>query len=734
MSCPPGLARLLKIELDSLGFESTGSPSAGANLKGSIEDAYRACLWSRVATRLLWPIARFPAPNEDALYDGVRKIPWEDHLDVDATLVVDAHTVRSTITHSHFAALKVKDAVVDRLRDRFGHRPSVDLQDPDLRINLYLYQNEATVAIDLSGHGLHRRGYRQAGHEAPIRENLAAAILMQAGWPDIEGPLLDPMCGSGTFLVEGGLMAADVAPGLLRQRFGFEGWLKHDVGAWKRLRIEAEGKRRTIGRPIVGYDVDPEAVALAKRHASRAGLGEFILVEQHDLSSMTDLDSQVPGLLATNPPYGKRMGELDEVRGLYATLGEKLKEGFAGWMVALFTGNSELGSAVRLRPRRSYVFDNGGIESKLLLYKMDARRGRSSADNSGDGLESKQSGAGEKASPSIRDLRSPLRTGRRGEVDFIARSSADGVEMFANRLRKNLRHFGKWARRQGIDCFRVYDADLPDFPFAVDIYSGSDCRCALVQVYEGERLDEGKLGAGIEAVGTELEIPANDVIMKRRRRQRGDAQYDRVANEVREVVVEEGPARFCVNLTDYVDTGLFLDNRMVRDLIRNRADGVRFLNLFGYTGTASVHAALGGAVSTTTVDLSNTYLDWARRNLSLNGFDDDAHGFVRADCLTWPQSAMERYDLIYLDPPTFSNSKAMDVSFDVQRDHVDLIEQSLRLLSDRGTLLFSCNRNRFELKMEAREGLRIQNLSGATLPKDFERRRAYHHCYVLKKA
>lgn len=720
VSCPPGIARLLGIELEKLGLESVRSPSAGVDLKGPLENAYRACLWSRLATRVLWPIARFPAANEDSLYDGVREIPWEDHLGIDSTFVVDGRTVRSAITHSHFASLKVKDAVVDRLRERFDRRPSVDLHNPDLRINLYLFQDEATIAIDLSGHGLHRRGYRQRGHEAPIRENLAAAILMQAGWPNVEGPLLDPMCGSGTFLIEGALMAAGIAPGIARERFGFHGWLKHEEETWRRVRSEAERAPTPIGRHIVGYDRDPEAIALAKRHASRAGVGEFILVEQKELSSLARMESQSPGLLVTNPPYGKRMGEMNQVRGLYGTLGERLKGQFPGWMVAVFTGNSELCSAVRLRPRRSYAFDNGGIESKLVLYKMDSRQGRDSGETQG-----------QVAPPGLSGRAGDTESGR-GERDFVAEDSAtDGVEMLANRLRKNVRHLGRWARRQKIDCFRVYDADLPDYPFAVDLYQGTDARCAHVQVYERDDLDDAKLASGVEAAESVLEIPAGGVILKTRKRQRGDAQYERVAEEGQEVVVDETPARFCVNLTDYLDTGLFLDNRMVRARIRDRADGARFLNLFGYTGTATVHAALGGAESTTTVDLSNTYLDWARRNLTLNGIEGDPHQLVSADCLTWLDSASEQYDLIYLDPPTFSNSTSMDASFDVQRDHVDLIEGCLSLLSEKGTLIFSCNRKGFELKINARDGLRIRNWSGETLPKDFERRRAFHHCYVF---
>lgn len=701
---------------------------------GTIKDAYRVCLWSRLATRVLWPIARFPARDAQSLYDGVRDVPWEDHLGVDRTVVVDARAVRSNLTHTHFAALKVKDALVDRFRDLTGRRPSVDLRNPDVRINLYVFRNEATLSIDLSGHGLHQRGYRQAGHEAPVRENLAAALLMQAGWPTLEGPLLDPMCGSGTFIVEGALMAAGIAPGLIRKRFGFQAWSKHSPTVWEKVRSEAEAERRPIGRPIVGYDVDQESVSLAKRHASRAGVGELVLIEQRDMASLSGLERLEPGLVITNPPYGKRLGKGSRIDRLYAELGERLKTGFPGWSVGVFTGNPELCSNLRLRPRRSYSFDNGGIESKLLLYRMDSRK-REIEESGRQRQEAHlRQGSGGQAGGRRRGDASP-RSGETPSVRANVRmtSSASSVEMFANRLRKNARHFGKWARRQKISCYRVYDADLPDFPFAVDQYSGADGRWAHVQVYESAQLDETRIETSVHMIESVLEIPAGNVIVKTRRRQRGYAQYDRLSDEGQEVVVEETPARFLVNLRDYLDTGLFLDNRLIRSQIGGMAEGTRFLNLFGYTGSATVHAALGGAAETTTVDLSNSYLDWARRNLDLNDVEGSAHTLVRDDCLAWLETASSPYDLIFLDPPTFSNSTSMTTSFDVQRDHADVIVQAANLLSSDGSMIFSCNRKGFRLDAALREAYGVRDLSASTLSKDFERRRMYHHCYEIRK-
>jgi 23S rRNA (guanine2445-N2)-methyltransferase / 23S rRNA (guanine2069-N7)-methyltransferase len=312
-----------------------------------------------------------------------------------------------------------------------------------------------------------------------------------------------------------------------------------------------------------------------------------------------------------------------------------------------------------------------------------------------------------------------------------------GTEPFANRLRKNLRHLGKWARREGISCFRVYDADLPDYAVAVDLYEG----WANVQEYAAPpTVDPAKAATRLRDVMAVLPgvlgLAPGRVVLKVRRRQRGPSQYGRLGDRRAFHEVSEAGLRFFVNLTDYLDTGLFLDHRLTRALVRGLAGGRDFLNLFAYTGTASVYAAAGGARTTTTVDLSATYLDWARRNMARNGFAEGrSHRFLRADCLAWLATPhRRRYGLIFVDPPTFSNSKGMGGrTFEVQRDHARLIRAAARLLAPGGILLFSNNFRQFRMDRAALAEFVVEELTAATLPLDFQRNRRIHNSWKITR-
>ena len=313
-----------------------------------------------------------------------------------------------------------------------------------------------------------------------------------------------------------------------------------------------------------------------------------------------------------------------------------------------------------------------------------------------------------------------------------------GAEMFANRLRKNLRTLGKWARRNDITCYRLYDADMPEYSLAVDLYQGERLWVHAQEYRAPATVDPvraaARLQEALSALPVVLDIPAGQVFYKMRERQKGAAQYQRLGQAGEFHAVQEGPCTFLVNFTDYLDTGLFLDHRPTRKLIRDLSPGRRFLNLFAYTATATVHAAAGGASSTLSVDMSNTYLEWARRNLDRNGCGGSGHKLLQADCLEWLEiNRYERYDLIFLDPPTFSNSKRMAGSFDVQRDHGDLIDRAARLLTPDGILLFSTNARRFELQIDAGSRLEAQDISAATIPPDFERNHRIHQCWRLTR-
>jgi len=709
-TCPKGIEPLLADELRQLGAEMVKETRAGVAFEGVLAIGYRACLWSRLASRILLPLTNFPAPTPEELYAGVKTIAWKEHLAAEGTLAVDFTTSQSAITHSHYGALKVKDAIVDQLRDEFGVRPSIDTAQPDIRVNVYLLRDQATVSLDLSGESLHRRGYRTQTVQAPLKENLAAAILLRANWPAIAkqgGMLVDLMCGSGTLPIEAAMIAADIAPGLARKYFGFTRWKQHDNAVWTGLLDEAHQRRETgLAHlpPIHGYDHDPLAIRAARDNIKRAGLGNLIVAQQRELSDCTPEQSPT-GLVVANPPYGERLGPSSELPALYTELGTQFKKCFPGWRGAVFTGNPELGKVMGLRAGRMHTLYNGAIECKLLHFEITPEN--------------------------VVVERAPK------PFEIRPGSSA---EMFANRLRKDLQHFGRWARRQEIFAWRLYDADLHEYNLAIDVYE-SDKRYVHVQEYEApDTISPDKarqrLQHALGVIPLVLEIPREQMFFKVRKRQKGGAQYEKLDQTGEFHEVREGPCRLLVNFTDYLDTGLFLDHRDTRTMLGQLAGGKRFLNLFGYTGTATVHAALGGAVSTTTVDMSYTYLDWAQRNFELNKLAGNKHELVQANVLVWlKENRQRRYGLIFLDPPTFSRSKRMEDTLDVQRDHAALIADTAALLEPGGVLIFSTNLRRFKLDRDALAGLHVEDITRKTIPRDFERDPKIHQCFrITRKA
>lgn len=723
-TCPKGVEPLLASELRALGAADVRETRAAVTFAGALETGYRACLWSRLASRVLLTLAEFPASSADELYAGVRAVSWEQHLSPDGTLAVDVVGTTSGLTHTRFSAQKAKDAIVDRLRERTGTRPSVAFERPDVRVNLRLARERATLSIDLAGEPLHERGYRAPGEqaEAPLKENLAAAVLVRAGWSEIAaegGTLVDPMCGSGTLLVEGALIAADQAPGLLREHWGFAGWLGHDAEVWHALLDEAD-ERAEAGRArlplIAGFDADPRAVELARACAKRAGFGSAIAVDERGVASLVPPEGAQVGLVATNPPYGVRLGDAEQLRGLYATLGERLLAGFGGWRAAILTSDEELARATGLRSSAAHTLYNGAIAAKLYRFEISAGSARA-------------------------------------EIRRAPEARSAGAEMLANRLRKNLRHLGKWARREGVTCFRVYDADLPEYAVAVDLYEGAGRdagrRFAHIAEYApppeiDATVAEARLAEAIEVAADVLEVAPGDVAVKVRRRQRGSSQYEKLATRGEFVEVAEGGLRFEVNLHDYLDTGLFLDHRPVRTRVRELAAEARFLNLFAYTGTASVYAAAGGATAVNTVDLSETYLEWAKRNMALNGFAErPGMRYFATDAMRWLAEERRRveagladpYGLIFCDPPTYSSSNKMtERTFDVQRDHVRIIDHAAALLAPDGVLVFSANLRTFKLDVGALAHLIVEDVTAGTIPPDFARTPKVHQCFLVRRA
>ena len=713
-----GTVDLLGAELTALGVRELREVQGGTACTATLADAYRACLWSRVGLRVLWRISEFPVANDRELYDGIRAVDWSEHMGETDTLAVDFSGSVPGIDHTQFGAQRVKDAIVDQFRDKTGARPSVDRAAPALRINVHIGRGTAAVAIDLSGDSLHRRGYRGGQGAAPLKEYLAAAILLRAGWPAIAeagGYFVDPLCGSGTLPIEAALIAADIAPGLTRARFGFEHWRRHDAKLWNDMRAEAVSRgaidRLARGR-IRGYDRDSVVLRDAVANAARAGFGELLEFHRCELGALPVAPAPY-GLIAVNPPYGERLGETEALRELYGLLGKRLREGYLGWEAAVFTGNPALGRELGINARRTHRMMNGPIECRLLRIRIEPA-----------------------------EFDRPYEPGRPPPIDAEAARLRPGARMFANRLRKNFKGRSRWARREGISCFRIYDADMPEYSFAIDQYQadseGFGGRWLYVQEYAPPAtVDREKARARREeALSMMPEVAGlamDDVYWRTRRPQKGGGQYEALDDSRERVVVEEAGLKFLVNFTDYLDTGLFLDHRITRARIRDTAKGRRFLNLFCYTGTASVYAAAGGASTTTSVDMSRTYLDWARSNMEINGFRGKDHEFVQADCLQWlAEDDGRRYDLIFLDPPTFSNSKRMQGEFDVQRDHIALIRSTLVRLAPAGLLLFSTNFRKFKLDADALSDVSVTDITQETIPLDFERDARVHQSFEIR--
>lgn len=654
------------------------------------------------------------AADEDALYLAAQKIDWSKHMTNEQTLKVSASVARSKINHSRYAALKTKDAIVDQFRDNTGRRPSVATDQPDLNVNVFIDRDRVEFSIDLSGESLHLRGYRDQGGIATLKENLAAALLYRMGWPELleeQTAFVDVMCGSGTLPIEAAMMACDIAPGLARDYFGFLNWRGHNAAVWQRLRAEASYRRdKGLENPpvIQGFDHHRPTLEKAAAHVRNAGLENVVKVAYQDLFNFK-LDFPKQGLLVTNAPYGIRVGEEEDLAALYEQLGLVLQEHFSGWRAGVFTDELEKGKQLGLRAKKIHSFFNGNIECKLLTIEV------------GDDTVIKQ-------------YRLPRL--------LAAEDLSDAALGLRNRLQKNRKKLSKWLGKAGISCYRLYDADLPDFAAAIDIY-GAEQTIAHVQEYEAPKtIDEKKakrrLQELLSVLKDEFDLAPEQIYLKQRRRQRGLAQYEKQTpgdgfkpiNWGDFSVVTEGPCRFYVNFDQYLDTGLFLDHRPLRAIIFAEAKGKRVLNLFAYTGSISVFAAKAGAV-TTTLDMSNTYLEWAKQNFALNDLDIKQHQFSRVDCVAWLQRPVEeRFDIIVLDPPSFSNSKRMEDTFDVQRDHAELVHQCVVRLKPGGYLYFSNNRRGFKLAEELQQ-YQVTDITRQTVPLDFQQRKHVHQCWQI---
>ncbi len=368
-TCGRGIEPVLAGELRDLGADAVEPGRGGVHFTGDLALLYRANLWLRTAIRVLRPVLTAPVTSPEELYEAVRGVDWSAYLTPDHTLAVDCNVRDSHITHSKYAALKTKDAICDQFVERTGRRPSVDVDEPMVGLNLHIYRDEAVLSLDSSGESLHKRGYRPILTRAPLNEALAAALVLLTGWAGAT-PFADPLCGSGTLPIEATWIAVRRPPGLTRRRFGFQGWMDFDIRLWTELRDEARrGVLKQLRAPIVGSDVRRDAIAFATGNARAAGVGHLVRFEIKDLKDFRP-PAGPPGTILCNPPYGERIGEEKELRGLYRLLGDILAEHCRGWSAYVFTGNAALARQISLRPVEQIHLFNGKIPCRLLKFAI----------------------------------------------------------------------------------------------------------------------------------------------------------------------------------------------------------------------------------------------------------------------------------------------------------------------------------------------------------------------------
>ena len=702
-----GFEELLKSELTELGAQDAKVAQGGVHYWADDETLYRTLLWSRLSSRILLPIVQAKVFSDLDLYSAVVGVNWLDYFDEKVHFFVDFNGTNQEIRHTQFGAMRVKDGIVDYFERHGRARPNVDKEQPDIRIHAYLNRDDVVLSLDLSGDALHMRGYREDTGKAPLRETLAAAIVLRSGWQK-GTPLVDPMCGSGTLLIEAAQMEAQIAPQLYRLHWGFDFWQGHNQAAWEKVKEEAlalaEAEKQRENSPhFYGFDLDHRVLQKAKQNAKNAGVAHLMQWQQGDVAAIKNPSPNLAGTVICNPPYGERLGTTPALIALYSVFGQRLKQQFAGWNASIFSSEPSLLDCLRLRSHRQFKAKNGPLDCVQKNYHIAERTEQSAVENA-------------------------------LEFDRTSSVTSEVAVDFANRLQKNIKKIEKWAKQQGLDAYRLYDADLPEYNLAVDRYADH----IVVQEYAAlKNIDENKARQRLlDAVNATLQvtgIETNKLILKVRQKQKGTNQYEKLANKGEYFYVNEYGAKLWVNLTDYLDTGLFLDHRLTRKMLGEMAQGKDFLNLFAYTGSATVHAALGKAKSTTTVDMSNTYLNWAEQNLLLNDIEGKQHKLIQADCLQWLEKCDRQFDLIFVDPPTFSNSKRMEDSWDVQRDHIKLMTNLKRILRPNGTIVFSNNKRGFKMDFAKLEelGLSAVEISHKTLPLDFERNKQIHNCWLV---
>jgi 23S rRNA (guanine2445-N2)-methyltransferase / 23S rRNA (guanine2069-N7)-methyltransferase len=752
-----GTEAVVKRELAALGYEARGTVPGRLLFRGDAAAICRANLWLRAGERVLIQMGSFPATDFGALFDGVAAIEWERWLPKDAEFPVQGRSHRSQLSSVPACQRIAKRAIVKRLME--AHRATVLPETgPRFAIEVGLRDDVATLTLDTTGVGLHKRGYRSLVAEAQIRETLAAVLVQLSFWRPGR-VLADPFCGTGTIPIEAALIGRNIAPGLKRE-FACEAWPTFVGRLWRQAREEARDLvRPELEERLLGYDISADALSLARYHAEQAGVAGDIHWQQRPFSELRAKAEY--GCIVTNPPYGERMGADAEIEELYRTFPLVLRR-LPTWSFYILSARSDLERLVGQTADRRRKLYNGPIECTYYQFHGPRPGREGDKSNTDRGGETRRGGDTETAedegnklddgkAPSPRHSESQgtrpssaaadLRPGGRRSISAgaafggLRAEAARQVEEFANRLRKRARHLRRFPKR-GITCYRLYERDVPEVPLVIDRYEDALHIGEFVRPHERTPAEHADwLDLMVRTAGEVLEVPRERIFFKRRERQRGAAQYQRLDRRESRMIVREGGLKFIVNLSDFVDTGLFLDHRLTRQMVREAAAGKRFLNLFGYTGAFTVYAAAGGAAETTTVDKSATYIDWAQENLELNGIVGPEHELVRSDIREFMDGLSRRdaWDLVVVDPPTFSNTKGADEFWDTQRDHAVLLKQLAGHVPAGGIVFFSTNFRRFKLDEDSlTTNFTIRDITRQTIPEDFRNQRI-HRCWRLAR-
>lgn len=733
ISCPANCEDLLRKEVEEAGGQNIKTRVRSVVFDGDAEVGYRICLRSRIGNALIRILAEGHAETKAAIASLAETVPWESVFSQEQSFCVLCKTAvnnKTEVIHSHYGAQLLKDAVCDRFRRVKGGRPAVDTQNPDVRLHLRIVHAHVIIGVGWSGENLSRRGYRTAEVKAPLKENTAAAVAARCRkyWQTADF-IVDPMCGSGTLLIETALAAFNAAAGLLRSRrargFGFQALPDFDGPLWARLCAEEEENFRAAAAAasrvrFFGFDIDAHAAEAARKNAEASGFGGLISIRQADFRTLSSADFPADWrpektFLIVNPPYGERLGEKDSVAALYRDFGETLRRVFPGAAAGVLCGSAELSAAVGLKAEKTFSLRNGALETTAAIFPVFSAEKRTACESA--------------ASNRIRSVQS-------GET------LSDGAKMFVNRLKKNEKEWKKSPFSKRTGAFRLYDADMPEYNAAIDVYipaEGADLspRIDLSEYAPPSSISEEnrrrRLNEMIDALIFFFQVDHRHIYVKTRFKQKNGAAYGVRSRDAEIFTVNEEGLLFEVNLSDYLDTGLYSDHRPLRRIIRSEAAGKSFLNLFSYTATASVCAAAGGAGKIASVDTSSAYLKTGQRNFERNGFSSSAAAWIKSDVMTFLRKNRGKFDLVYADPPTFSNSKSLKEDFNLQRDHGELIRLCMERLTPGGVLYFSNHFRKFVLDDSVLRIFSPEEITESTVDPDFRRNPKIHRCWRFVK-